>query len=143
MSKDRDSGRQKPLGSPKSLFIKKRLRQPLRLSEDHFVSLIYVRRARSALFGEGLFSDPAWDILLELHVAHLSKRTISLPELARAIETPLSTTERWVVELQNRGLVSVTTSPSDADRVQVELMQEAASKLEQLGNQWGSAFVSI
>ena len=68
---------------------------------------------------------------------------MSLPELARAIETPLSTTERWVVELQNRVLVNVTTDRSDADPVQVELMQETASKLEQLGNQWGSAFVSI
>lgn len=142
-SKYWDRSHRKPLESLKSRFSGTRLREPLQLSEDHFLSLIFVRRARSAVFGTGLFSDPAWDILLELYAARLGKRTMSLSELARAIETPLSTTKRWVVELEGRGLINVTAGTTDPGPAQVELTQDASSKLEHLGDHWGSAFVSI
>ena len=36
------------------------------LTEDHIVSILGVRRARADILGQSLFSDPAWDILLEL-----------------------------------------------------------------------------
>lgn len=124
-------------------LLRSKFSRRLRLTEDHVLSIIFARRARSAVFGEGLFSDPAWDILLELSAARLGRRKTLLPELARATHTPLSTTKRWIAALRDRGLVSVTTNLSDPNWVQVELTEEAASKMERFGDQWGSAFVSI
>lgn len=115
----------------------------MHLTEDHILSVIFVRRARSAVFGTGLFSDPAWDILLELYAARLGKRTMLLPELARATETPVSTTRRWVAALNERDLVNVSTNLMEPDWIRVELTDAAATKLEHLGDHWGSAFVSI
>lgn len=140
---DEDGDRQSPLALLRSLLRRKKLRRPLRLSEDHILSITFVRRARTAVFGENLFSDPAWDILLELYAARLGERNMLLPELARATDTPLSTTRRWISALEARGLVKVTSGVTDAASDQVDLTPEAASKLEHLGDHWGSAFVSI
>lgn len=136
-------GRRGRLSSLQMLLTKKKLRWPLPLSEDHILSLIYARRARNVVFGGELFSDPAWDILLELYAAYLGKRTILLPELARVTEVPLSTTRRWLAVLGEHGLVSVTSNLSDPDLVKVELTQDGSLKVERLVGHWGSAFMSI
>src|SRR5690349_3323953 len=74
------------------------------VKEDHILSVLLVRQARTAVLGSGLFSDPAWDLMLELYAAHLGERTVCLTDLAAAIGTPLSVTERWVTALVERGL---------------------------------------
>lgn len=114
----------------------------LSLSEDHIQSILIVRRARRRLFGEDLFTDPAWDILLELFVAHLAEREVALAELARAIDVPLSTTSRWLTALREKGLVISDDSAGRA-RSRAKLTHEGAEKLRSLGDRWGSAFLSI
>jgi len=113
------------------------------LTEDHIHSLLAMRRARSRIFGETLFSDPAWDILLELYAAKLGYRTTSLENLARLSSTPLSTARRWVAVLEGRGLAQQGREPTDGVCIRISLTAEGASGMERLGNRWGSAFVSI
>lgn len=132
-----------PLQQLKSLLLRKKLRRPLKLTEDHILSVLLVRGARHVVLGEGLFSDPAWDILLELYAARLGRRSMSLSELAQAIEAPSSTTGRWIAALEGRRLVSSTIDPANPSRVLVKLTTEGASKMEHLADHWGSAFVSI
>lgn len=131
-----------PFHSLKSLLLQNR-RRPLTLTEDHLVSLLLLRRARGAVFGDNLFSDPAWDILLELYAAHLGALKMSLLELAQAIETPQSTTARWINALDARGLVKSMSDPENPNGALIQLTPDGASKMEHLGNHWGSAFVSI
>ena len=137
--------RQQPtaLAQLKSLLTRKGLRRPLKLTEDHLLSLLFLRRARDAVLGQDLFSDPAWDVLLELYAAKLGGRSMSVADLAQAVATPRSTTARWIAALEERGLITSAIDPSEPDRLQVELTAEGASKMEHLGNHWGSAFVSI
>lgn len=135
--------RQNPFEQLKALLLQKIRRGPLMLSEDHILSVILVRRARSSVLGEGLFSDPAWDILLELYAATLGERTLTASELAQATETPFSTTQRWIVALEQRGLVRSMKDPLKADQVRISLTAEGVSKMEHLSNHWGSAFLSI
>lgn len=100
------------------------------------------RRGREAIFGKDLFSDPAWDILLELYAAHLAARTIYLSEIGTAIGAPGFTATRWVSALENRGFVTVdrSTSPKNA---QLTLTPESLAGMNRLASQWASAFVSI
>lgn len=137
------SNRRHPLYSLKSLLLRKKLRRSFKLTEDHLLSVLLVRGARYTVLGERLFSDPAWDILLELYAAKLGQRSISLSDLSRATGTPPSTTVRWVAALEERGLVSSTIDPADPARVQLKLTTEGASKMQRLADHWGSAFVSI
>ena len=81
--------------------------QSVGLTEDHVMSVVLMRRARSAVFGENLFSDPAWDILLTTVRGHASRRDMSLLDLAKATQTPVSTTARWMGLLKG-GVVLIT-----------------------------------
>jgi DNA-binding MarR family transcriptional regulator len=132
-----------PFEQLKRLLLRKRLRRPLRLTEDHILSLVFARRARGAVFGGGLFSDPAWDILLELYAARLGGRRMSLQDLALAIETPASTTRRWVSVLEHRALIRTLVQTDEPSCIWISLTDEGASRMEHLSNHWASAFVSI
>lgn len=113
------------------------------LTEDHIQSLLAMRRARSSILGGELFSDPAWDILLELYAAKLGHRKASLEELARSSGTPLSTTRRWVAALEGDGLAQQMRDPTEGAYTRISLTAEGVARMERLANQWGSAFVSI
>lgn len=111
------------------------------LSEDHIQSVLAVRRARSSILGEGLFSDPAWDIVLELYAAKLGHRKTSIEDLARVSGAPLSTTRRWITALEEQGLAKREQTRGSC--IWISLTANGASKMERLANQWASAFVSI
>ena len=116
----------------------------LELTEDHIQSVLLVRRARASVLGEHLFSDPAWDILLELYAASLAGRSVTLSELARVTETPVSIATRWVQALEQSGNVSVDRDPEGSPfLVYVKLSAEGVSRMQRLADHWGSAFVSI
>lgn len=116
---------------------------PSETTEDHVLSILCVRRAREELFGVRLFSDPAWDILLELFGAKLGQRNVELDELARSIEVPRSTTARWITILAENGLVVSLTDAASSSELLVELSPEGCAKMKRLLNYWGSAFRSI
>lgn len=127
----------------KSLLSPKNRRRRLEITEDHIVSILIARRGRDAVFGSDLFSDPCWDALLELYAAKLGNRRMSLDELSKAINTPASTTMRWISVLQNRGLVSSHSDAIGPSRIWVRLTDDGASKIKQLADHWGTAFLSI
>lgn len=115
----------------------------LTVSEDHILSVLMVRRARARVFGENLFSDPAWDILLVLYAAKLAKRNLQLTELTKVLETPNSTVVRWVDTLKDRGLVVAIVSTSNPQQLELCLSSVGARRMESLAQQWASAFVAI
>lgn len=79
------------------------------------------RIQRGLFFRESLFSDPAWDILLDLFIATTEscRRTISTVGLAGNI--PQTTALRWINALEREGLVVRQPDPIDARRVFVDL----------------------
>lgn len=126
----------------KGLLRRRRLRRPARITEDHILSILLARRGREAVLGSYLFSEPAWDILLELYAAELGARSMSVSDLARAIDTPESTTARWIDELEGRGLVEYGKAEESA-RPPVFLSDHGAANMKSLIGHWGAAFLSI
>lgn len=131
-----------PFGQLKSLLSTSPRQRPVEITEDHVLSLLMARRGREAFFGRELFSDPVWDILLELYAAHLGRRAVSVREVTAAIGTPPTATARWVAALSARGLVAAELDQRSS-RVWVSLTDEGRSKMKKLADQWGSAFVPI
>ena len=138
---ERDTGDEGPPDGARTLFNNHGGRS-LQLTEDHIQSVLLVRRARASVLGKDLFSDPAWDMLLELYAASLSGRRVTLPELARVTETPTSVAARWIQALEQSGNVTVDRGGSPF-LVYVSLSAEGVSRMQRLANHWGSAFVSI
>jgi hypothetical protein len=110
----------------------------LAVTEDHILSILAALRARHELFGQNLFSDPAWNILLELYAADLGQREICRADLPRLIPAPTSVTERWLVDLSRRGIIE-----EDQSTGSTKLSSTARVSMTQLVQQWTAAFISI
>ena len=92
--------------------------------------VLKLRRRRQEFFGGGLFSDPAWDILLELYETALSGRRIAITALADVICAPLSTVIRWVKKLEQDGWVHRVDDPFDGRRVWIYLSDNSLRQLD-------------
>ena len=107
------------------------------------LSILAYRRARESEFGRDLFSDPAWDMLLELLAAHLGDRRVTLCDLARSIAIPTSTARRWAAALAEHDLVIFPGEPREEGLAFVDLSLAGASAMKRMMAYWGAAFRSI
>jgi len=87
------------------------------------------RRRRAELFSDQLFSDPAWDILLELYALHLEQLRTSVSSVCVAASVPASTTLRWIAKLEADDLVVRTEDPLDARRNWIALTSDGAERM--------------
>lgn len=117
--------------------------RPVQMTEDHVHSLLNARRGREVLFGRELFSDPAWDLILELYAAKLGNGRMSAPQLARSIGVSETIAYRWIAALVEAGIVFWNEKLSDSTETTLELSNEAGEKMDHLAKQWSSAFISI
>ncbi len=90
------------------------------------------RRSRDSLFGNpDLFADPAWDILLDLYIAHYEKRDISVSSACIGAAVPPTTALRWLTHLTDQGIILRTSDESDMRRVFVTLSPTAIFSMDQ------------
>jgi|SRR6478609_5211044 len=99
------------------------------ISEASVRQLIRNRRARDSVFGLDLFSDPAWDILLEAFAAHLGQQKISISGLCFGSGAPQTTALRWIRLLEKRGLLVRYGDPLDARRSWIDLSDTAVAAM--------------
>lgn len=76
--------------------------------------ILRVRRKREALFGSGLFGEPAWDMLLELYATELAGQRARAADLCCISGVPSSTALRWLRMLENHGWVTRLPDRRDA-----------------------------
>jgi DNA-binding MarR family transcriptional regulator len=92
--------------------------------------LIRARDQRTKFFPRSLFSEPAWDILLELYAAELAQRKVSVSQLCADAGLPASTGLRWLSTLEANRLVVRFADPFDARRSFVSLTNEGLRSME-------------
>jgi DNA-binding MarR family transcriptional regulator len=78
-----------------------------------------IRMKRNGLVGAKLFRDPAWDMLLELFVAHQQSRTLCVSSLCYSSGVPLTTALRQLVRLEANELVVREGDAKDTRRCNV------------------------
>lgn len=101
----------------------------VKVTEDQVRSILRIRRDRSRIFGDGLFSDPAWDILLELLAARLGNRKLRLSELDAI--APRSVLARWIAQLEEKGLVACELNRFRPEQFWVSLSDSCADRMIQ------------
>jgi DNA-binding MarR family transcriptional regulator len=89
-----------------------------------------LRRARQDAFPGKLFSDPSWDILLNLYAAHLDSQRLSITRLTRLCGVPPTTALRRLALLQDKRLITRTADPFDARRVYVGMSDSGAEAMD-------------
>ena len=93
---------------------------------------IKFRERRNALFPTGYFTDPAWDILLDLYTAHCAGRAISTTGLGLAGGVPQTTMLRHLNQLVDDGFAIRVNDPRDLRRVFVELTATGVQRMEKM-----------
>ncbi|WP_188053643.1 hypothetical protein [Sphingosinithalassobacter sp. CS137] len=88
------------------------------------------RRMRDALFPTGLFADPAWDLLLDLYVAGVERRRISISSACIAAAVPSTTALRWIAVLESKGLILRIADSKDRRRAYLTLGAQASRSIE-------------
>lgn len=87
--------------------------------------IVAARAVRNRLFGQDLFSDPAWDIMLDLTIAMAEKRSISISSLCIAANVPTTTALRQIKAMKEKGLINIVCDPNDRRRKYVTLSESA------------------
>ena len=93
-------------------------------------NFVRLRRVRERFFDEGLFADPAWDILLELYAAELGSQRVTISSLCVASAVPPTTALRWINSLVEKGLLIRTNDHMDGRRVFASLSPSAFDAME-------------
>lgn len=109
-------------------------RQSERAEFDHLVLMrqtYALRRLRSDIFPFGIFSDPAWDILIDLYISLLEHRAVSVSSACIASCSPPTTALRHIATLQEKGLVARRPDLRDGRRIHLELSASGAKLMSE------------
>lgn len=63
------------------------------------------RRKRASLLPADLFREPAWDMLIDLMIAQMLGKQVSIRSLCHAAGVPATTALRHIATLEARGLI--------------------------------------
>ena len=92
-------------------------------------TLIDLCTARQNHFPDGLFSDPAWDMLLDLTYARLTGKRVSVSSLCIAARVPATTALRRIGDLVAEGLAMRVRDENDGRRVFVDLTDDGFTRM--------------
>ena len=87
------------------------------------------RRERERLFGQALFADPAWDVLLELFIARKEGREITVFSACQATAVPEETVLRCITHLVEAKLVTRGAGTSDPRNIYLSLTERGRGLL--------------
>lgn len=80
------------------------------------VRILMLRQTRQTIFGNKLFGEPAWDMLLQLYASTLSGRKECVSSLCVASGVPSTTALRWISLLESRHWIEKHSDPLDGRR---------------------------
>lgn len=90
------------------------------------------RRTRASIFDNGdIFGEPAWDILLDLYIAHAEKKPVSVSSACIGSAAPPTTGLRWLGVLADIGLVMREHDKEDQRRVLVRLTERGVAAMDE------------
>lgn len=90
------------------------------------------RRRRSTIFdNDELFGEPAWDILLDLYIAHVENKAVSVSSACIGSAAPPTTGLRWLGVLAEQDLIKREHDPDDQRRVLVRLTERGLEAMDE------------
>ena len=91
--------------------------------------IIRQRQLRARYFDGELFSDPAWDMLLDLTAARVEHTRVSVTSLCIASGVPPTTALRWIAQMKDAGLMERLEDETDKRRAFITLTDKAADAM--------------
>lgn len=100
--------------------------------QDLLNLLLLVNRERERLLHKSIFGDPAWEISIELLKRGLRNEAIPVSSACTASCAPLTTSLRWVRNMEKLSLVERWNDPKDKRRDLIKLSDDYLHELDQL-----------
>jgi len=96
-------------------------------------SLYALRRRRDAAAPlKGLFGEPAWDILLDLFIAHCRGDDLQVSSVCIEASVPSTTILRWIARLESEGMLYRVADRADGRRRYVRLTQDGLAMMHNI-----------
>lgn len=95
-------------------------------------ALYRLRRRRERIFGDGLFSDPNWDLLLDLYAAEKASQCVCITSACLATAVPTTSALRCVKLLETQGLIVREADRKDTRRTHLRLSAGAMRGMDAL-----------
>jgi DNA-binding response OmpR family regulator len=89
-----------------------------------------IRRLRSQYLPSDLFSDPCWEMLLDLYDASLSRAEVTVTSLSAASGVPATTALRRIDQLQGHDLIVRIEDRDDKRRTIIRLTEAGLKAVE-------------
>jgi hypothetical protein len=95
---------------------------------------IYTCRIKieSSPYGLSVFGDPAWNVMLDLFIAHLLGKVVCVKHTAVAGNIPVPTAIRWLSTLEKLSLVERRRDVIDRRRTFVSLSQKGVRIMQEI-----------
>jgi len=103
---------------------------PLERRRATLESLRAVRKVRSKFFPSELFSDPCWEMLLDLYDSLLAGQPATVTSLSAASGATTTTAWRRISTLEDHGLIKREEDPNDKRRMIVRLSKTGLAAVE-------------
>jgi DNA-binding MarR family transcriptional regulator len=103
------------------------------------LELLSWRRRREQLFGAHMFSEPVWDMMLDLFVHHEQGRLVNVTSLCVASMASFSTALRWIQVMEKEKLVVREPDPHDRRQILVRPTPEFIARFRQFLDDWAGA----
>ena len=107
----------------------------IRVARNH----VAVRRSRERCFGDDMFSDPAWDVLIDLFIARAEGKDVTIGDACIAAAVPVTSALRCCNMLQERQLVRREADVRDKRRVLLRLTDSSFERMIGLLNSGAAA----
>lgn len=91
--------------------------------------IMEMRALRASFFGADLFADPAWNMILDLAIARVEYRRISVSSLCIASDVPNTTALRWIGMLLDAQIFERFDDPQDKRRSFIALSDKGVAKV--------------
>lgn len=98
---------------------------------SYFAGLLQLRRTRERYFGNSLFGEPAWDVMLELMIARIDQREIKMSDLANPNSLGI-VTRQYVEALVDAKLVDQFENPENDNDPFLALSSETARRMAEI-----------
>ena len=94
--------------------------------------LLLVRRERERLLQKDIYGDPAWEISLELMKMRMANKPIPVSSACTASNAPLTTSLRWIRNMEKLGLLRRWDDPKDKRRDLIEMSEDYGVEMSEL-----------
>lgn len=101
------------------------------VSADLIDAILRARRRREEIFGDDVFGDPVWDLLLALYAGSLHNEELSVTRLCETASVAVTTGLRWLSQLERMGLIDRRSGQRDRRVTVVALSNLGIAKMDE------------